>query len=176
MSSHSSIVSEGFHSYLESISKEDCVKAVETLSLNFKGLPIDNLKLNQPNQRSLTLAGTVDSDGACSGAEYKDMFGSWKNVAAKGSMTITLKSVRASVKVEDDEVFLPSGVNCKLRKGQCIDLEGGYTFRDSLPKKNCGSHFYTKLYEGPATKLKSDDETVYTVNAMETTFSFTVAG
>ena len=71
-----------------------------------------------------------------------------------------------------------SGTHCMLSDATCIDVEGGYTFWNSINTNNCNFHHYSILYEGYTNKI--DDlvhnrvQTVYSLVREDTKFALIV--
>lgn len=50
---------------------------------------------------------------------------------------ITLQDYYVTVNLNTNEVVFRSGMRCKMTETECVDIEAGYSFRDSLPKATC---------------------------------------
>jgi len=72
---------------------------------------------------------------------------------------------------------MPSGAQCKLSHGSCIDAEGSETYWTPLPIDHCHFDQYDIIYEGLATRLtpktNQSTPTIYTVTTQDTTFALT---
>ncbi|XP_074111451.1 uncharacterized protein LOC141535426 [Cotesia typhae] len=176
MHSHVSLVDNGYMEYVQLVTREMCQIAHNHRTLSVGSTVIDGLAVNATSTRSITFAGRVTNDGSCKGTQYSDPYGTWDDVVVTGLVKITLSTGSARVKVDNNKVHLPSGYTCKLNAGSCVDPDGGYTFWESLPRKYCNDNTYTVIYKGTATKIKSDAETVYSVNIRDTSFSLTTTG
>ncbi|CAG5071967.1 Protein of unknown function [Cotesia congregata] len=119
--SYNSIVNNGINEYILPISHEMCQVAHDHGTLRIGNTFIDGFLPNITATRSITLAGSVNSNADCTNAQYSDPFGTWDNVFVIGTAKSTLKFQLARVKVVDNKVHLPSGTSCKLSKGSCID-------------------------------------------------------
>lgn len=91
------------------------------------GGKIDGLHVNHSITHSVTFSGSTNNDGKCTGYNYKDPYGSWKNVIVTGSIKVTLARYTAELGLDNDKVFLKSGTVCRLSEGSCIYMDGGYT-------------------------------------------------
>lgn len=181
MHSHTSDVSNGKYSYIESISRSVCINMHKYGSYRLAGgTLIMGLKPNSTTTRPVTLSGQVEADGTCNGGSYSDPFGHWSYVVVLGVVKITLQDYTATVKVNTNRAILRSGTTCELSKGQCTDLDGGDTFWESLPQDSCKFNNYGLLYEGFATKiidiLNEQTQIAYSITTDNTIFALTSRG
>ncbi|XP_074114124.1 uncharacterized protein LOC141537176 [Cotesia typhae] len=174
--SYNSIVSQGINEYIYPISRELCQVAHDHKTLRIGNTFIDGLEVNTTTVRSISLAGSVNSNADCTNSQYSDPFGTWNNVFVIGTAKITLKVQSIRVKVSENKVYFPSGHQCNLDKGNCIDPEYGYLYWNSLPQRFCITNTYSVLFKGFATSLKSKTETVYSMNVKDTSFSLNTIG
>lgn len=161
MHSHSSAVLNGQAEYLREISHEACknIHATGVYQLE-SNILINKLLINETTSRSITLGGNIYINGDCSGIQYSDPYGTWKNVVVQGIVKITLIEQTAVVDLTTDTIHLNSGIVCPLSQSKCIEQSGGgYTFWDPLPIEICHFNKYQLLYEGLASKLyyKTDE-------------------
>ncbi|KAL7289543.1 hypothetical protein TKK_0016517 [Trichogramma kaykai] len=179
MHSHTSAVRHGIAEYISEISKNACEDAHLTGVYNYGGNSvIRGLKVNSTTSHPVTLAGTLTSEGACSGTSYADPYGSWNDVVVQATIKITLTSQTARVDLDNNKLYLRSGTTCNFRDNYCIDSEGGYTYWHTLPKDYCKFSKYSILYEGYAEKAVDPrafhSETLYSVTTEDITFALTV--
>lgn len=174
--SYNSIVSQGINEYIYPISRELCQVAHDHKTLRIGNTFIDGLEINTTTVRSISLAGSVNSNADCTNSQYSDPFGTWDDVFVIGTAKITLKVQSIRVKVSENKVYFPSGHQCNLDKGNCIDPEYGYSYWNPLPQRFCNPNTYSILFKGFATKLTSDTETVYSMNVRDTSFSLYTIG
>lgn len=162
MHSHVSIVKGGMSEYLLETSHTRCLRLFNegTLAIGNAGDVIDQIRPNQTTTRSITIAGTVNNDGSCKGAQYSDPYGTWDDVVVLALVRITLKSGFVPVKLGSGKIILKSGTICELNDGFCIDSEDGYSFWTPMPTSSCDFHQYDVLYEGPATKITGHETTL----------------
>ena len=177
MHSHISVVQNGRREYIRELSAETCRKLYDTgtIFLGNNG-HIDDIKPNTTNQRSLTFAGIIRTDGTCTGTQFSDPFGTWDNVVVQASIKITTRRLELPVKHSTNEVILPSGARCHVTEGECNDADGTTTYWSVLPIDNCHFSRYDVLYQGLAYRLtpkptQRESPTVYTVTTQETTFA-----
>ena len=111
------------------------------------------ISANTTTTRSVTLAGKLDAGGSCSGEGYSDPYDAWSSVVVQAVVSISVSDYNATVNLKTDRVYLRSGITCKIADGNCLDLEGGYTFWDSLPGGDCRFNRYDVLYEGLGSKI-----------------------
>ncbi|XP_076384553.1 uncharacterized protein LOC143263569 [Megalopta genalis] len=176
MSSHVSIVQNGRQQYLQYISRDACEALLTTGIMSIPPtIQISGLQPNSTSTRSLTLAGTVGPDGSCQGSTYSDPFGTWSQVVVQAIAKITLKTFSAPVKINTQEILLPSGQRCPLNKEFCLDTEDGHTYWRSLPSDQCGVNQYDVLYEGKATRTfnQGSSPVMYTVATQDIAFALT---
>lgn len=187
MHSHVSIVHNGRKQYLLDISHELCKQMQLNGMFNIGyNSQITGLKRNATDSRSITLAGSVGTDGACSGSQYSDPYGTWDKVVVQANVKITLRNYLASIKISSNELILQSGLHCKVPDGHCLDIDGSQSFWLPLPEDSCQFNSYDILYEGIAIRLRpkqsTSGPTIYTVTTRETTFalaqttSFSICG
>lgn len=179
MHSHISSVNNARMEYLLEVGYTKCLRMFQdgTLTVGSAG-SIDGLKPNSTTAHSVMLAGTVRNDGTCKGTQYSDPYGTWDNVIVDAVIRITLKSSHVPVHLDTGKIILKSGTICALSDGFCIDSDDGYTFWKPMPTSSCHFHQYDVLYEGPATRILSDDSTssastMYTLTTDDITFALT---
>ncbi|XP_039315420.1 uncharacterized protein LOC120359986 [Solenopsis invicta] len=177
MHSHASIVHNGRREYLQEIGENACRRLHESGSFRMGDAMVDGIVKNATNLRTVTLAGSATTEASCEGAQYTDGYGTWKNVVVQALLRITLKTFEVQVKRSTGQAIMPSGAQCKLSHGYCIDVEGAETYWSPLPVDHCHFDQYDIIYEGLATKLKpkvnQSTPTIYTVTTQETTFALT---
>ena len=153
MYSHISIVKHGGRQYIYDISKENCQTLHNTGILEFNNHIISGIKVNSTTSHPILYAGYLDNEGRCNGAAYSDPYGDWESVVVQGTLKITLQEQKARVNLNNNLIYLRSGTHCMLSDAACIDVEGGYTFWNSIPTNNCNFHHYSILYEGYTNKI-----------------------
>lgn len=180
MNSHNSIVQNGRQIYLTELDDKSCRKIHETgiIQLGISAI-VTGIKRNSTTSRSITLAGTLTNEGACTGAQYSDPFGTWTNVVVQAAVKITISNYQASVNMATDRVILQSTSQCQLSEGSCTDVEGNQAFWRTEPVDTCLFNRYDVLYDGMATKLRTIENSiqtpdVYTLTTQETTFALAV--
>ncbi|KOC58623.1 hypothetical protein WH47_11678, partial [Habropoda laboriosa] len=178
MYSHTSVVQGGQREYLMEITSELCNQLHRTGQIQFSATDIiTGLRINTTSTRSLTLAGTITLDGRCTGAQYSDPFGTWNNVVVQASVTITLRSFYAPIKLGTSHLILPSGRHCLVTEESCEDAEGEATFWTATVEDNCHFDRYDVLYEGMANKVSPPDSTsgptMFSLTSQDTTFALT---
>lgn len=140
------------------------------------GTLLTRLRLNGTYSTSVTLAGSLEKDGDCDGAQYSDQYTTYKNVVVEASITISLSSHFAKIDRGKNTIHLRSGIVCSLNKDECIDNLGGHTFWTNARVEHCNLRDkYDVLYDGLSTKTtsdkKKDDNPSYTVKTNSSTFS-----
>lgn len=177
MHSHISAVHNGRREYISEIGEQACKSLHSSGSITVNNAVISGIRRNITNYRSITLAGSTSVGGSCSGSQYSDSYGTWDSVVVQASIRLTLRAFEAPVKRSTGHIILPSGSQCPLAAGFCLDSEGAETFWSALPTDSCHFDQYDILYEGIATKLlPRENQTtpaVYTVTTKETTFALT---
>lgn len=99
MFSHTMDVHNGKYSYIEPITRQTCRRMHDYGSYQLGNTYITGLKSNTTTARPVTLAGTVDNDGKCSGGSYSDPYGTWSDVLVIGSVKITLHDYTADMRI-----------------------------------------------------------------------------
>ena len=176
MHSHTSAVSRGIAEYVLEVDAARCAKIHETGRLAIGNEVLDGIEPNSTTIRSITLAGTLKSDGSCRGVGYSDHFGSWEdNVIVYGTATISISDYPASVNLDTNKIHLRGGVSCDFNRGHCSDFDGGQAFWERVPKDMCNFYKYLVLYEGPAEigNIRQDGTTqvMFSVQTKEITFA-----
>nr|QPL15382.1 glycoprotein [Hymenopteran chu-related virus OKIAV146] len=178
MHSHNSAVLNGLANYILEVPREECdlIHRTGTTRIVSNAI-IDGIKENHIQSHSLTLAGRIDADGSCKGVEYADSFGSWSNVVVQGIVKILIQKYKARINLNENKIFLRSGISYRATDKSCLDLEGGSTYWETLPKDFCGHNEYDILFEGPIDKIFNEDKTViYSLTTNEITFALARKG
>lgn len=180
MFSHTMDVANGKFAYIHEVTQQACLSMHNYGSFSISSTIITGLKVNQTTTRPVLLAGKLDSNGACSGSAFTDDYGSWSDVVVLATVKITLQDYRATVKIDNNQIMLRSGIHCDLKAGQCTDIEGGNTFWKSVPEDTCKTTNYGVLYDGHATKMldssDSDSQVIYSITTKDTTFALASRG
>lgn len=117
-----------------------------------KGDYITGLEVNHTTTVSVTFAGKVE-DTSCTGGTLSDQYGSYRNVVAQGTVTVTLFQYRARVSLKRNEIYLSSGANCEYGREACKDYSGvPIWFRDINSQCN-NEHYYSELFVSEGTKI-----------------------
>ncbi|KOC71219.1 hypothetical protein WH47_06141 [Habropoda laboriosa] len=176
MHSHTSVVQGGQREYLMDITNRNQLHKTGQVQFSATDV-ITGLKANSTSTRSLTLAGTLTLDGQCTGAQYSDPFGTWNNVVFQASVTITLRSFYAPIRIKTSQIILPSGRHCLVTEEHCEDTKGEATFWTTTAEDNCHFNRYDVLYEGIATKINPPNSTtgptIYSLTSDHITFALT---
>jgi len=181
MHSHVSTVNNAQAEYIIDTTFDQCknMHQTGTLVINVNNI-IHGLKVNYTTSRPIIFAGSVTTDGQCSGAQYSDPYGTWQNVVVQGIITISLNSYQATINLETNQIHLKSGTTCQYSEANCIDIEGKYTFWNTIPADNCKFNYYDVLYQGLANRMISTiDEKlqiVYSLSTQDITFALTKMG
>lgn len=177
MHSHLSAVNNGRREYIQEIGDLACKRLHETRTLRIASATKDLVARNGTTKTGVTLAGSLSMDERCAGTQYSDGYGTWESVVVQASVKIMLRTFEAPIKRSMGYVMLPSGTQCRVTSGYCLDFEGAETFWSAIPRDNCYFDQYDILYEGLATKLipRANQSTpvIYTVTTQETTFALT---
>ncbi|XP_070516614.1 uncharacterized protein [Cardiocondyla obscurior] len=178
MHSHVSIVNNAFAEYILDTSIDQCktMHKTGTLIVNTNNI-ISGLKINQTTTRPIIFAGSVTTDGKCYGTQYSDPYGTWQNVVVQGIIKITLSSHRAVTNIETNQIHLNTGTACQYSEGECIDIEGKFSYWETIPHDHCKFNNYDVLYEGKArkmiSKINEKMQTVYSLTTNDVTFALT---
>lgn len=180
MFSHTMDVLNGKYAYIEETSREACQR-MHLLGIYRIGQTfINGLRSNQTISRPITIAGSLDNDGSCQGSAYTDPYGSWLDVIVIATIKITLQDYVADVRLNTNQVMLRSGVTCGLSATHCVDIEGGDTYWEPVPRETCAISNYGTLFDGFAEKLvdttAQQSQVVYSLNSQDTVFALTSKG
>ncbi|KAI4472664.1 hypothetical protein M0802_016597 [Mischocyttarus mexicanus] len=138
MSSHISAVQNGRRLYLWELSREVCRTLIDTGSISINSFThLNNIRTNTTSFRSITLAGTLTSDGQCSGTQYSDTDGTWNNVVVQATVKISTKTYTGQIKIKDDIISLHGHLQCPFSKGSCFTDENGNAYWSLFPKSSC---------------------------------------
>lgn len=148
MHSHSSAVSGGLSSYIQEVSRDECMTMHRHGTYSFHGKMISNLARNGSTPFSMTIAGWANSAGSCSGAYYNSGMQEYKDVVVTASIQVTLVDYTTDTRKADKAVILKGGVVCPFSAMTCMDMTHGYTFWDSSHQGICEDTEYTVLYTG----------------------------
>ncbi|XP_048512599.1 uncharacterized protein LOC125501329 [Athalia rosae] len=181
MHSHLSGVPNGVAQYISEVSQDSCKEMHRTGIFYYnRENQVSGIKPNSTTTASITLAGKIQPGGYCEGTQYADPYGSWDDVVVQAAVTISLRTYRASVNLENNKLYLRSGTTCTYSDEACVDVDGGHTFWTTLPQENCRFNQYDVLYEGIGNKIEdptSNDKIImYTVTAGDVTFALTKRG
>lgn len=177
MNSHNSIVHNGRQAYLIELDKRACTRLQESgiiqLSISSQ---IVGIKRNSTSTRGVTLAGSINNEGRCTGTQYSDPYGNWDNVIVQATAKISISNYVGDINLKAGQIILRSGTHCQLADGSCTDIEGNTAHWETEPVDSCMFNRYDVLYEGPATKLTNSQSptvnpNVYTLTTQETTFA-----
>jgi len=181
MHSHIAAVANGHADYILETTVDQCKKMHETGSISLSTHShVYGLKINHTVSRPVTLAGSLSTDGWCDGSYYSDPYGSWHKVVVQAVVTVTLSTQQAIVNLEANQLRLRSGTVCTYTDNTCIDIDGGYTFWETLPADYCKFNRYDILYDGHANKivdpLYEKPQIVYSLSTQDITFALTKTG
>lgn len=165
MSSHSSLVSGGFGTFVREVGRDACrdIHRYGTIAIS-PTLIIRNIRPNSTSHYSVTLAGKVDATGACTGSFYNDELGSWDDVRVLADVSISIRTYLASIKYTDDEIILDRGLKCRWNSEVCVDAENGETYWTTPQQQRCEDTQVVVRYEGLATEIKEIDQPSKGVN------------
>lgn len=122
------VVAGGFAEYFYEPKREECKYLHERGRIVFGKQEMTSLKRNSSETRTVTLEGSVKTDGSCTGEDFSDGFSSWVKVIVTGSVKITLRDYYAKVYVEGDLVYIGTGSPCSARLEFCALNNGAYAF------------------------------------------------
>lgn len=86
-------------------------------------------------------------------SRYADPYGSWGNVAVKGTLKVTLRLVTARLSLDSDRIYIESETMCQLSDGTCLENRGGHSFWQAVPQYTGKFHEYGLINEGYAHKI-----------------------
>lgn len=134
MHSHISVVHNGRRSYIQETTVDTCQKLIETGTILLaNSILFSGIQANTTTTHSVTLAGSLSTDGRCSGTQFSDPYGTWDNAVVQAIVKISVRTFEIPIKHSSNEVILPSGVRCKATTGRCHNADGTETFWKTLP-------------------------------------------
>lgn len=139
MHSHVSIVNNGRREYVLEIGDQSCRQLHENGAITISNTIVNQVGRNETTLRSITFSCQVNTDGKCAGTQYSDIYGSWENVVVQAVIRITLRTFEEPVKRTVGHIMLPSGIQCTITRGRCLDSNGAETFWNIIPSDSC--HF-----------------------------------
>jgi hypothetical protein len=176
MHSHTSTVRGGEAIFVKETSRDQCKLMHAYGTAKIATYMFHDLHVNGSVSHTITLAGSVDANGACqSGAYYNDQFGEFYKVLVTGYVTIELQERFEPVDIDKNKIRLHTGTTCVFTDTNCMDSEYGYAFWDSLSLDHCQPHAYTRLYKGSALKITEADgenRPLYVVDSHDISFAF----
>lgn len=129
MHSHISVVHNGRRNFVKETTMETCQKLIETGTILLGNDALFNgIKANMTTAHSVTLAGSIATDGRCAGTQFSDPYGTWDNAVVQAIVKISVKTFEVPIRHSTNEVILPSGVRCKATDGGCHDSDGTETY------------------------------------------------
>lgn len=149
MHSHNSAVAGGLSNYIYPLGAEQCRGAHRFKSVRIYRKTVDKIVINGSSSISMTLEGTLNMDGSCTGVTYTEEDRTWNSVVVYANIKIELRSYLARVKLEDNEISLYGGVVCDYLSGYCIDSTYGETVWEYTPEHDCDKGL-SLLYQGEA--------------------------
>lgn len=164
-------VDNGVQEYLLELSREQCKKLHETgfFAYNSQTL-ISDVKVNETTTRSIYLAGDA-VDNSCNTGSFSDRYGSYSKVIVHGLFKITLTSYTAKLDVNNNRIFLTTGLSCDYDLMSCIDSLNGLTIWEHLKKENCFNKELELIYEGKITVFtepwNNDTKITYAIDTNE---------
>jgi len=107
MHSHIFTVQNAHADYIAETTLDQCksMHKTGTLIINVNNV-INGLRVNQTISQPIIFAGSVTTDGVCSGTQYLNPYDSWQNVVVQGIITVTLISHRAMTNIETNQIHL----------------------------------------------------------------------
>ncbi|XP_044005427.1 uncharacterized protein LOC122850330 [Aphidius gifuensis] len=166
-----SVVEGGIAEYIHEVGFDNCRNAHQQGFLYVSHMMVTGLRVNHTVPKQITLAGTLNKEGDCSGASYSDVFGQYDNVVVTASVQITLVASEAKVEIKQDKIFFNSGTTCKYTEGACMDSFGGNTYWDVIPAHDACEKEYSILYKGDLNLVQSGLDRYISVVSGSTTFS-----
>lgn len=181
MFSHLSVVPGGLSSFIADISKDECIKIHHNGTLQLQNNKmITDIHTNASTHHTETIAGVIESNGACKGTSFSYGARTWDGVIVIQTFEITITDYYAVVRLEDNQVILRNNLLCPYLHQQCMDLELGMSFWNLIPDASCETLNYHVLYQGNATRAQNKNvnndrlRTIYTVSAGDVVFALEV--
>ena len=98
MHSHISIVANGHSEYIQDVTRDQC-NQIHTMGkfLVASSLQMPKLTVTETSFYSATLAGSVKTNGDCTGTQFSAPYGTWNNVVVQAIFKITLQEHYATI-------------------------------------------------------------------------------
>ncbi|KAJ8980826.1 hypothetical protein NQ317_018406 [Molorchus minor] len=175
MHSHSSVVAGGLLNYIYQVGSEECRQIHRYRTLKLYQQTIGGIVLNGTTTESVTLFGSLQTDGTCRGISYQENGKSWDNVVVAATVKIQVNDYFATVRLKENEISLKGGVVCPFLKGYCFDSTLGESTWDFQAQTDCQGHL-SLLYEGKAEKVTNvqTKEQYMVVNQESKIFAVTI--
>ncbi|KAJ8983626.1 hypothetical protein NQ317_004264 [Molorchus minor] len=160
MHSHSSVVAGGLLNYIYQVGSEECRQIHRYRTLKLYQQTIGGIVLNGTTTESVTLFGSLQTDGTCRGISYQENGKSWDNVVVAATVKIQVNDYFATVRLKENEISL------KRRSESTWDFQA---------QIDCQGHL-SLLYEGKAEKVTNvqTKEQYMVVNQESKIFAVTI--
>ena len=146
------------------LTRDQCKRNHDTNAFSYDSQHIlTNLKVNQTSGRSIALEGNA-IDNSCNVGSYSDRFGTWNKVNVEGFISIILTTYTAKVDVQHDVISLRSDLACKYSKTECLDIENGLTFWDSIQNQDCFEDKLAVIYDGIIQAVTATRNNISTID------------
>lgn len=162
MHSHSSLVKNGLYNYIHQLGSDSCRDIHRYRTFTIFNRLISQILMNGTTSESITIAGSVNSEGSCSGGSFVENGNEWNNVIVLATVKVTTQNYMAPVKLIENEVSLLGGVTCPYVQGYCFDSTFGETMWDLEIGNDCDEDL-TMLYKGKAKLVTERNSVKYLV-------------
>lgn len=150
MHSHVSIKENMIYSGISVIGSSRCIEIHRTHSFTDRGTRVDDIQANSSTTVTLTIAGSIDTNGNCKNAQkYQDAGGTYDNVVVTGQLTITISDYTALAEIKQKKLIIQRlGISCKATDQYCFDYNYGELVWTYLDQNVCDKNTVDVLYEG----------------------------
>jgi hypothetical protein len=148
--SHTAQVKDGIREYVKFVGRDGCLAMHAASGLQFGNTWIDSVLPNSTRYAIVTLAGTVDSEGYCTGGSYADNGLTYSAVLVTANVKISINDYYAYSSLKGGELSLRSGETCDYFKNYCVQYQAGEVVWNAEPRGDCRATEWDVLFEGPA--------------------------
>jgi hypothetical protein len=128
------------------ISRERCMQAHKYGTMTLYKKEIDDLKESTARKETVTVAGARDNVGSCSYNQYTFRGTDYNYVTVERSYTITLKTIKATAKLDTNQLTFPDGSRCTVTEEECIN--GDTRFFWTTAPTECKETEFAEVFRG----------------------------
>lgn len=153
MHSHSSEVKNGWGTMIQDLTEDECKQMHRSNVAYVFGKTIQGVHRNSTLTTTINLAGTVNSEGKCTGGDLNLGANHWSSVVGVAKVSIKLSDSTGIYRIADDTVVSRTGLSCKYSARSCMDAYDGLITWDIRKDEKCTRSSYLVLYRGRVSKV-----------------------